>query len=197
VTAFSADWLALREPADVAARSPSITRAVALALSHGAAVVALDLASGTGSNLRYLAGRLPTPQRWLLVDHDPALLAQALARGCGLPGLDCEISTECRDLAALDADTIFAGRTLVTCSALLDLVSRPWLDRLASRCREHGALVLCALNYDGRIECHPPDPDDSMVSALVNRHQRTDKGFGPALGPDATGFAATSFASRG
>ena len=31
----------------------------------------------------------------------------------------------------------------------------------------------------------PPDPTDAAVAELVNRHQRTDKGFGPALGPDA------------
>jgi hypothetical protein len=36
-----------------------------------------------------------------------------------------------------------------------------------------------------------------MVRELVNRHQRTDKGFGPALGPDAADVAQQAFASRG
>ena len=33
--------------------------------------------------------------------------------------------------------------------------------------------------------CSPDEPEDAEVRDLVNRHQRTDKGFGPALGPDA------------
>ena len=41
------------------------------------------------------------------------------------------------------------------------------------------------LTYDGRIEWQPAHPLDPAVRDLVNRHQRTDKGFGPALGPDA------------
>ena len=77
---FSADWLALREPADVAARSSELTRAIAEALGHERVLDVLDLAAGTGSNLRYLTDRLPAHQRWLLVDHDPVLLAEAPAR---------------------------------------------------------------------------------------------------------------------
>jgi hypothetical protein len=34
------------------------------------------------------------------------------------------------------------------------------------------------------------------VRALVNRHQRTAKGFGPALGPDAVASAERGFARR-
>ena len=57
--------------------------------------------------------------------------------------------------------------------------------------------MLFALNYDGRIKCAPGDPDDAAIVALVNRHQRTDKGFGPALGPDAPGLAERCFATLG
>ena len=53
--------------------------------------------------------------------------------------------------------------------------------------------MLCALTYDGRIECSPWDRDDEWIRDLVNRHQRTDKGFGPALGPDAAAAAAAAF----
>jgi len=77
VTGFSAGWLSLREPADHAARSLPLTRAVVGALSTELPCRVLDLAAGTGSNVRYLAGHLPSEQRWLLVDHDPALLAIA------------------------------------------------------------------------------------------------------------------------
>jgi hypothetical protein len=109
----------------------------------------------------------------------------------------CHLRTRLLDLTALDDESIFAGRILVTASALLDLVSETWLRALAARCRENGAAVLFALTYDGAIRCAPGEPDDEMVHDLVNRHQRTDKGFGLALGPDAPGLAERCFAALG
>ncbi len=68
------------------------------------------------------------------------------------------------DLSMLDDRAIFDGRALVTASALLDLVSERWLRALAARCAGHGAAVLFALSYDGRIVCSPEDPDDGRSS---------------------------------
>src|SRR5580765_2302390 len=99
-----ADWLALREPADAAARSVSLTREVAAALGipSGGALRILDLCSGTGSNVRYLAPRLLTPQDWLLVDRDAELLARAPA---STPA--AFIQTRVMDLRALDDPSLF------------------------------------------------------------------------------------------
>ena len=74
---FSADWLALREPADHAARSEALVARVADALSGRVELQAVDLAAGSGSNVRYLLPRLPAVAHWTLVDHDAALLARA------------------------------------------------------------------------------------------------------------------------
>ena len=216
MSGFSAGWLTLREPADTAARSRRATRSITDALAHDAAPCVLDLAAGTGSNLRYLAEELRGEQRWLLVDHDPSLLMRvrpataswAESRGYDANGdadslwllggrLDCRVSTRCLDLASLDDPALFADTTLVTASALLDLVSESWLLVLAGRCREGGAAALFALIYDGRIVCAPEEPEDELVRALVNRHQHTDKGFGEALGPDAAGGAERCFVSLG
>src|SRR6184192_3040732 len=71
---FSVEWLAMREPADHAARSAALARAVAELVQPGPGLRVLDLGAGTGSNARYLAARLPRPQRWLLVDRDATLL---------------------------------------------------------------------------------------------------------------------------
>jgi hypothetical protein len=216
VNAFSADWLALREPADAAARSVPLTRAIAGSLAREEEVHVLDLAAGTGANMRYLADRLSVRQRWLLVDNNSALLAQVTIRmsswglahgyepisvggGLVLRGdrRRCRLATRLLDLTALDDDGIFTGRLLVTASALLDLVSEIWLRALADRCRENRAAVLFALTYDGAIRCAPEEPEDEMVRELVNRHQRTDKGFGAALGPDAAGLTERCFADLG
>jgi hypothetical protein len=198
MSAFTADWLALREPADRAARSVRLTRAIAAALPKKTPLHVLDLASGTGSNMRYLTTHLSRDQQWLLVDHDPALLARVSARSRA-DEADHRFETRQLDLAALDVSAcdIFEGRALVTAAALLDLVSESWLRALAARCHARGAAVLFALSYDGRIQCSPADPEDEGIRALVNRHQRTDKGFGPALGPDAAVAAERCFASLG
>jgi hypothetical protein len=188
VAAFSPEWLALREPADHAARSADLTRLIADALAEDPAPRILDLAAGTGSNLRYLVGAIPQG-RWLLVDHDSTLLARVP------PG--ARIETREMNLATLDDRSIFEGRAFVTASALLDLVSEAWTRTLAARCAEVGAAVLFALSYDGRIVCSPEDPEDASIVALVNEHQRGDKGFGPALGPDATEVAARCFEAVG
>lgn len=217
---FSPEWLALREPADAAARSGSLAESLVHARPHDEPdkpVRVLDLAAGTGANARYLADRWPRGQHWLLVDVDATLLALlpehvsrwAQTRGCvvstGEHGLsvgaagrpDVRIATRQVDLAALDDPALFANRDVVTASALLDLVGEPWLRALAARCRDAGASALFALTYDGRIECTPGEPEDRAIRDLVNRHQRTDKGFGPALGPDAIGVAERCFVGEG
>ena len=184
-----ADWLALREPFDAAARSDALTRAIAAALPHDRPLKIVDLGAGRGSNARYLAGRLPWPQEWLLLDGDATLLAD-------VGGLTPYFETKQMSLGTLDP-AIFKGRHLVTASALLDLVSETWLRHLAARCAESRASVLFALSYDGRIDCSPEDPADAAIVSLVNEHQRTDKGFGPALGPVATDCAERCFRDRG
>ncbi len=198
---FTADWLALREPADARARSARLARLVADHLAGLDQVRVVDLATGTGANVRYLAEYLPGRPQWLLVDRDRGLLAEAVAQ------IDTRGRIEARSVdlslafgATPDntgADDICAGRDLVTASALLDLVSQSWLESLARRCRDAGSAVLFALTYNGDVRCAPAEPEDEAVRELVNRHQRTDKGFGPALGPAASESAAHVFAAAG
>ena len=135
----------------------------------------VDLGAGSGSNLRCLAPHLGPQQAWRLLDADAGLLAGIAAP----PGTT--VATEVADLSAIEAVALAAD--LVTATAFLDLVSADWLARLVA-CLD-GAAVLFALTYDGRIDWDPLDPSDALARELVNRHQRTDKGFGPALGPEA------------
>jgi hypothetical protein len=215
MSGFSGEWLALREPADRAARSAALAGELG-ALAPGETLDILDLGSGTGANARYLAGLLPPVQRWLMVDNDPALLAtmpglmrswadasgyrvkiegaELLVRG---ENLTCTIRTRFANLAELPDPTLFEGCALVTASALLDLVSERWMRALADACGRKGAAALLALTYDGRIQCEPSEPEDVAIRELVNRHQRSDKGFGSALGPDAISSAERCFGALG
>jgi SAM-dependent methyltransferase len=211
------DWLRVREPADVAARSEALTRAIAEARAPGEPLSLLDLGTGTGSNIRYLAERVRGPQRWLGVDRSAVLLgalpermaswaaasgyeAGTDGRRCVVRGADfeCDIETHEGDLGSLDDHRIFAGRHIVTASALLDLVSESWLLALAAHCRIEGARALFAITYNGRFTCSPADAEDESVRDLFNRHQKTDKGLGgPAAGPDAGAVAEQCFLQAG
>ena len=175
---FTPEWLALREPADVAARSEDLARFVSRALDARDCVRVVDLGSGTGSNVRYLSRLLPARQAWTLVDHDARLL-DAARRNVPVPAV-----TSMQDIRALDAH-VLQNADLVTASALLDIVTDECLDRLLSLCEREGAAVLMALNYNGELRCRPEDPDDDLVRRLFNLHQKTDWGAGVLLGPDA------------
>jgi hypothetical protein len=149
----------------------------------------VDLGTGTGSNIRYMAPRLGGEQRWVAVDNDPTLI-----EGRNFP---CSVIPRHLDLATDLKSLPLTGCQLVTASALLDLVSAAWMESLAARCAQARAAVLFALNYDGRVQFHPVEPDDEWVIGLINRHQRGDKGFGAALGPEATRQACEVFATLG
>lgn len=215
---FDAGWLALREPFDHATRAGvALPPGVAVEVAGRAPVVrVVDLGSGTGSNLRHLAPRLGARQHWRLVDHDAALLALvpqrladwAASRGwtsdrhddgvrLAGDGRVVEVVTQAADLSADPAAIALHGVSLVTTSALLDLVSATWLERLVAHCVDHGCSVHWALSYDGRVVWSPADPDDAWVTTLLNRHQETDKGFGAALGPRAADCAQRLLAAAG
>lgn len=196
MNAFSAEWLALREAADGRARDPALPDRLPRPVTS-----VIDLGAGTGSNLRWLAPRLGRGQRWTLVDHDAELLARALPalrRWAGArEDFDCGYRLEALDLAG-NLDALRIPRScLVTASALLDLVSQAWLEDLVTRVAAARASVLWALSYDGRIALDPSCDDDTRIVELVNSHQRTDKGFGPALGPDAWQVAERLLAAAG
>jgi SAM-dependent methyltransferase len=189
---FSPDWLTLREPEDVRVRSTVLVGMIAERLPREPLRV-LDLGAGTGANCRFLDRHFPGA-RWLLVDNDRELLARAAASA----GPAQSVETRAVDLATgLGSPDLFADRDLVTASALLDLVSEDWLLALARRCRDAQAAVLFALTYNGEMQCEPAEPEDEVVRELVNIHQQTDKGFGPALGPGAAEAAARAFDETG
>lgn len=175
---FSPDWLALRASYDTSARSASLETRLAGWLSDRGSVSVIDLGAGSGNNMDHLAPRLPVAQRWTLVDADGALLAEAARRH---PGVAVRQGDLAGDLDAL----IPEGTDLVTASALIDLVSEAWLERLADRVRKIGCGLLVVLTYDGRIAWEQEAAGDAEIRDLVNRHQRGEKGFGPALGPAA------------
>ena len=167
----SAEWLELREPADAAARSKELAGRLAAHLGPGPHVIH-DLGGGSGSMGRWLAPRLPGPQRWVVHDRDERLLELAADA----------FETRRSDITRL-APGDLAGAGLVTASALLDLLTREELDRMLGACA--GLPLLLALTVAGRVSLSPAEPLDARLGAAFDDHQRR----GGRLGPDAVAAA--------
>jgi hypothetical protein len=186
---FSAAWLEMREPHDRRARDVTVIEATVAALADRPSVTIADLACGTGSTLRAISPRIKSRQNWRLVDNDLSLLARTPQSSPP----DVNVVTEPIDLS-LDLEAALDGPVdLVTTSALLDLVSDEWLQRFVVEAAARRLPVYIALSYDGRVEMTPGDLIDRKIIAAFNAHQRTDKGFGPALGPAAAQTAVERF----
>jgi hypothetical protein len=190
MSGFSAEWLALREPHDLRARNREVLDAVAALFREQSAIAVVDLACGAGASVRALGPLLPQRQSWRLADNDLGLLARAA--GAARPP---QITVDARpiDLARDLELALEAPLDLVTCSALFDLVSASWLERLVVEVAARRLPLYAALSYDGKVALDPSAPLDAEIVAAVNRHQRRDKGFGPALGPVAATWAIKQF----
>lgn len=204
MSGFSIEWLNLREPADQRARAASLREQALYWLGLGAKpgniapgeAIVVDLGSGTGSTLRALSAPGSQQLVWRLVDNDGDLLDEALRRH----GKHYRIEDYQSDLTVI-AELPLGGARLVTASALFDLVSASFVDSLVTRLSTLGSGwpvgIYAALNYDGTTEWNPPHPDDAAVLAAFNKDQQKDKGFGPALGPNAGSYLANALQHAG
>lgn len=217
---FDADWLSLREPVDHRSRARSLVTELRREGVRRGWSRLVDLATGTGSNLRYISARIPWAREWAVVDHDAELL-----RGVTAPSSAHTLRRVHGDLSSDGLEEIRCCH-VVTASAFLDLVSEAWLLELLHRCVDAGAALYATLSYDGSVRwlggAGASDPaggsdvavdgpgsvihrtgsavdgTDGLVLDAVNEHQRTDKGLlGPALGPEAAGAAEILFREVG
>ena len=214
MTGFSAQWLALREPADHRARDVSLRDKVVHDLAHLARVRQgpinlVDLGCGSGSNLRALAPHLPATQHWTLVDYDPALLSAAKA--ALMRWADKIISEQetlvvlknrkhisidflCEDLSSNLEAVLSRPMDLLTAAAFFDLVAESWLERF---CGLLSAPLYTVLTYNGQESWSPPQPTDLAMLEAFRAHQQTDKGFGAAAGPTPAGVMERLLKARG
>ncbi|MFJ4834627.1 class I SAM-dependent methyltransferase [Streptomyces sp. NPDC088747] len=199
VTRYAPQWLQLREGADAAARAPELLDTLRIRLANrpgrrGDDLVIHDLGCGTGSMGRWLAPRLDGGQHWILHDRDPYLLhfATVGAPRSAADGSRVTVTTQRGDIGRLTVDAL-AGASLVTASALLDVLTGEEIDRLAAACTGAGVPALLTLSVVGRVEITPSDPLDAEFAEAFNAHQRRDD----LLGPDAITAASQAFARHG
>lgn len=212
MSGFSADWLKLRERADLRARNAQIATAVEARFAQRDQLRVLDLGCGSGANIRASAMLLPAKQHWTLVDNDDAMLSAArdqlvewaddrTANGDTLKfkkdGREFSVDFRCIDLATGLAEVPASRADLVTASALFDLTSAAFIRDVARHAAEARAAVYAALTYNGRQAWSPRQPSDNAIIAAFNKHQTGDKGFGSAAGPTAGHLLADALKAQG
>jgi trans-aconitate methyltransferase len=197
-TRVSARWLALRESADAAARAGDLVDHLARWLPATGRPVIHDLGCGTGAMGRWLASLLPGPQRWVVHDRDADLLKVAAAEppGPAANGAAVTLDAKQSDVTRLHSGDL-ADASLVTASALLDLLTEDELARLVAVCVDARCPVLLTLSVVGRVELSPADPLDRRVAAAFDAHQRRTTERGRLLGPDAAAVAVEQFTQLG
>ncbi|SHJ13917.1 hypothetical protein SAMN02745911_1794 [Aureimonas altamirensis DSM 21988] len=189
---FTSEWLTLREPADSRARNAGLlSRLVAIATELDIED-AVDLGCGTGATWRAMPADLAERLAWTMADRD-ALLLQEAGRQIGPRANVSYRSLELADLAAIP----IPDRGLVTASALFDLCSQHWIDGFVPRITTSGAVLYAALTHDGRVSFAPESAADGLVCTAFEAHQRSDKGLGPAMGPDAAPYLAARLRDAG
>ncbi|MCU0818668.1 MAG: class I SAM-dependent methyltransferase [Beijerinckiaceae bacterium] len=209
---FSADWLALREPADHRSRSAELLANLAKRVEGRDVLRITDLGCGTGSNLRATAPALGPNQEWTLVDYDPALLERAAkvltewadeAKAIGdnlvlvKDGKNIGITFRIADLNT-ELEKVISGEVdIVTASALFDLISEPWMRRFVKALKTTPAIFYTVLTYNGDDDFVPAHPFDWGMINAFKIHQKRDKGFGPAEGPLAAGTLARILREEG
>jgi hypothetical protein len=192
------EWLRLREGADAAARSTDLVSALLRHAADTGPWIVHDLACGTGAMTRWLAPHLPGPQRWVIHDRDEHLLGVAVGAVPQVSADGARVDVEPRrsDITRLEPNDV-AGATLITASAVLDLLTAAELAAVVDLCAAAGCPVLLTLSVTGDVGLTPGHPLDARVACAFDAHQRRVTPGGRLLGPDAPATAAERFRRSG
>ena len=173
-------WLAARAAADTSARASTVETLLPDLINYLIEIRAvdgileiIDLGAGTGANQKWLAPRLPFQQRWIHLDHDPVI-----SRSLPQPGDTMIIDSSVESLGRLLAEGSVDHR-LVTCSALLDVLTTAQLDAVCEAVIDHQVPALFSLSVTGAQSVSPVDPHDQRLLDAFNDHQRRAGRAGP------------------
>lgn len=197
IDVVSSEWLALREPEDARARSRDLALAAAAMLPRGPIAVH-DLGSGTGSMMRWLAPLLPAQQTWVLHDWNAGLIDRAMGNPPPLDRENAPVSVYSRpgDLSDLHPEGL-SGASLVTASALLDVLTSREVHTIIDACVSVGCPALFTLSVSGKVHLSPRHPLDDAIERAFNAHQLRERHGRRQLGPYAAPIARGLFREAG
>ena len=181
----SAEWLALREPADAAARAGDLVEHMRRQLPHAGRWVIHDLGCGTGAMGRWLAPLLPGPQHWVRArpGRGSAGDRRRPPPGPAADGAAVTLEAKHSDITRLHPGDL-AGATLITASALLDLLTEDELAGLVALVRRTpGCPMLLTLSVVGRVELIPGGSAGSPRGCRLRRPPTPRDRAGPSARP--------------
>ncbi|MGM0698691.1 MAG: hypothetical protein ACQEVD_07575 [Actinomycetota bacterium] len=191
MTAAEPGWLELRRPIDDAARQESlhlldhaVARLSAETEPDTKSLLAIDIGAGTGNSALWfdtaLRTRLPDWEiNWILLDSDQAsldLAATALPHARTICTPIVALPTVSAEL--LSASEFHGSQMLLTCSALLDVLTETDLIAVVRTLKDHDGLGLFLLSIVGGWELDPVHPHDAAVDAAFTSHQHRDGRLG-------------------
>lgn len=186
------DWLEARVPFDDAARQQSLplldraARALLNADPSGTSQLTIvDLGAGTGKSAAWfrdhLTPRLPGRSiQWLLVDGHAPSLDIATQHVPEADTLVTRLADLPRALGEYFPEPPAPGTLLLTCSAVLDVLTQDDVDAILTTLETHQGLGLFLLSITADWHLTPPDSLDERLARAFATHQR----LGEKLGAD-------------
>ena len=202
---FSKSWINMRVDYDNISRSTVLVDHINK-LSQEHDIDLIDLYCGSGNFLIWSLDKNILFDNCILVDHDIKLLKSIKSNlrnhlrpmysiQSNTNNLDLLIKKNSETLSTIsikknDCDSYrFSSEKyhVISYSAALDIMPKPSIASALKRIKKNNILYF-SLCFNGQVRWTPTNTFDKYILTFFNNHQRSDKGFGKALGSKSIEF---------
>ena len=202
---FSKSWINMRVDYDNISRSTVLVDHINK-LSQEDDIDLIDLYCGSGNFLIWSLDKNILFNNCILVDHDIKLLKSIKSNlrthlrpmyniQSNTNNLDFLLKKNSKTLSTIsikknDCDSyIYSSERyhVISYSAALDIMPKPSIVNALKRIKKNNILYL-SLCFNGQVRWTPTNTFDKYILTFFNNHQRSDKGFGKALGSKSIEF---------
>ena len=196
---FSKSWINMRVEYDEASRSSVLVDHLNK-LSKKHEIDLIDFCCGTGSFLMWALNKNISFQNCILVDYDIKLLKSIKSNlrthlkskytiQSNTNNLNLLIKKNSKTISSVSIEKYDCDEYshknknfhIISYSAALDLMSKSSIDIALKKIKKNNILYF-SLCFNGLVKWTPTNTFDKYILTFFNNHQRSDKGFGNALG---------------